>query len=148
MRRPRQDSSMTPPHLRIAVIGNSLPRRCGIATFTTDLVCAISNSRPNVETCIVAMNDHGQTYDYPGSVVFQIKDDTIEDYVRAAAFLNEGQFDVVCLQHEFGIFGGDAGAHILELLSRLKMPVITTLHTVLAKPGAAQRAVMERLVEA
>ena len=136
------------PLRRIAFIGNSLPRRCGIATFTTDLERAVSNSRPNVETCIVAMNDHGQTYDYPKSVAFQIKDDTIDDYVRAAAFLNAGEFDVVCLQHEFGIFGGDAGAHILELLSRLKMPIITTLHTVLAKPGAAQRAVMERLVEA
>lgn len=136
------------PHRRIAVIGNSLPRRCGIATFTTDLVRAIANSRPNVETCIVAMNDHGQTYDYPDSVAFQIKDDTIEDYVRAATFLNAGRFDVVCLQHEFGIFGGPAGGYILELLSRLNMPVVTTLHTVLAKPGAAQRAVMERLVEA
>jgi glycosyltransferase involved in cell wall biosynthesis len=136
------------PLRRIAFIGNSLPRRCGIATFTTDLERAVSNSRPNVETCIVAMNDHGQTYDYPKSVAFQIKDDVIDDYVRAAAFLNAGEFDVVCLQHEFGIFGGDAGAHILELLSRLKMPVITTLHTVLAKPGAAQRMVMERLVEA
>ena len=94
------------------------------------------------------MNDHGQTYDYPGSVALQIKDDTIGDYVRAAAFLNAGRFDVVCLQHEFGIFGGEAGAHILELLSRLSMPVITTLHTVLAKPTAAQRAVMERIVEA
>ena len=136
------------PLRRIAFIGNSLPRRCGIATFTTDLERAVSNSRPNVETCIVAMNDHGQTYDYPKSVAFQIKDDTIDDYVRAAAFLNAGEFDVVCLQHEFGIFGGEAGVHILELLSRLKMPIITTLHTVLAKPGAAQRAVMERLVEA
>jgi glycosyltransferase involved in cell wall biosynthesis len=136
------------PLRRVAFIGNSLPRRCGIATFTTDLEQAISNSRPNVETCIVAMNDHGQTYDYPKSVAFQIKDDVIDDYVRAAAFLNAGEFDVVCLQHEFGIFGGEAGAHILELLSRLRMPVITTLHTVLAKPGAAQRAVMERLVEA
>jgi glycosyltransferase involved in cell wall biosynthesis len=136
------------PHRRIAAIGNSLPRRCGIATFTTDLVRAIASSRPNVETCIVAMNDHGQTYDYPPSVAFQINDDTIEDYVRAAAFLNAGRFDFVCLQHEFGIFGGDAGNYILELLSRLNMPVITTLHTVLAKPGAAQRAVMERLVEA
>ena len=135
------------PLRRVAFIGNSLPRRCGIATFTTDLERAVSNSRPNVETCIVAMNDHGQTYDYPRSVAFQIKDDTIDDYLRAAAFLNAGEYDVVCLQHEFGIFGGEAGAHILELLSRLKMPIVTTLHTVLAKPGAAQRAVMERLVE-
>ena len=133
---------------RIAIIGNSLPRRCGIATFTTDLERAISNSRPDLVTSIVAMNDHGQTYDYPGSVALQIKDDTIGDYVRAAAFLNAGRYDVVCLQHEFGIFGGEAGAHILELLSRLSMPVITTLHTVLAKPTAAQRAVMERIVEA
>jgi glycosyltransferase involved in cell wall biosynthesis len=135
------------PIRRIAVIGNSLPRRCGIATFTTDLQRAISASRPNLETCIVAMNDHGQTYDYPASVAFQIKDDTIEDFVHAADFLNASRFDAVCLQHEFGIFGGNAGAHILELLSRLTMPVVTTLHTVLAKPTAVQRAVMARIVE-
>src|ERR1700748_1191417 len=127
------------PLRRIAVIGNSLPRRCGIATFTADLQRAISNSRPKLESSIVAMTDHGQTYDYPASVALQIKDDTIEEYVRAAAFLNAGRFDIVCLQHEFGIFGGEAGSHILELLSRLSMPVITTLHTVLAKPSAAQR---------
>src|SRR5258705_6662418 len=123
---------------RIAVIGNSLPRRCGIATFTTDLQRAISNSRPNLTTSIVAMTDHGQTYDYPEAVILQIKDDSIEAYARAAACLNVGRFDVACLQHEFGIYGGEAGSHILELLSRLTMPVVTTLHTVLAKPTAAQ----------
>jgi glycosyltransferase involved in cell wall biosynthesis len=132
---------------RIAVIGNSLPRRCGIATFTTDLQCAISNLRPNLQACIVAMTDHGQAYDYPASVAFQVRDDAIDDYVRAADFLNAGRFDIACLQHEFGIFGGEAGVHILELLSRLTMPIVTTLHTVLAKPTAAQRAVMERIVE-
>ena len=131
---------------RIAFIGNSLPRHCGIATFTTDLQQAISTSRPDLETSIVAMTDHGQTYDYPASVALQIKDGNIEDYVRAADFLNAGRFDTVCLQHEFGIFGGEAGAHILALLSRLTMPVVTTLHTVLAEPTAAQRAVMERIV--
>jgi glycosyltransferase involved in cell wall biosynthesis len=136
------------PLRRVAIIGNSLPRHCGIATFTTDLQQAISASRPNLENCIVAMTDHGQTYDYPSSVVLQIKDDAIEEYVRAADFLNAGRFDTVCLQHEFGIFGGEAGDYILELLSRLTMPVITTLHTVLAKPTAAQRAVVERIVEA
>jgi glycosyltransferase involved in cell wall biosynthesis len=133
---------------RIALIGNSLPRRCGIATFTTDLQRAISTSRPNLETCIVAMTDHGQAYDYPASVAFQVKDDAIEDYIRAADFLNAGRFDIACLQHEFGIFGGEAGASILELLSRLTMPVVTTLHTVLAEPSVDQRAVMERIVEA
>jgi len=136
------------PLRRIAVIGNSLPRRCGIATFTTDLQQAISTSRPNLETCIVAMTDHGQAYDYPAAVAFQIKDDNIEEYLRAADFLNAGRFDAVCLQHEFGIFGGEAGAHILVLLSRLTMPVVTTFHTVLAKPTAVQRAVMERIVAA
>ncbi len=136
------------PLRRIAVIGNSLPRRCGIATFTTDLQQAISTSRPNLNASIVAMTDHGQTYDYPQPVALQIKDGNIEEYLRAADFLNAGRFDTVCLQHEFGIFGGEAGAHILALLSRLTMPVVTTLHTVLAKPTAAQRAVLERIVEA
>jgi glycosyltransferase involved in cell wall biosynthesis len=93
------------------------------------------------------MTDHGQAYGYPASVAFQVRDDTIEDYVRAADFLNAGRCDVVCLQHEFGIFGGEAGAHILELLSRLTMPSVTTLHTVLAKPTEVQRAVMERIIE-
>jgi glycosyltransferase involved in cell wall biosynthesis len=135
------------PLRRIAFIGNSLPRRCGIATFTTDLQQAISTSRPDLETGIVAMTDHDQVYDYPSSVALQIKDDNVEEYVRAADFLNAGRFDIVCLQHEFGIFGGEAGAHILVLLSRLTMPVVTTLHTVLAKPTAAQRAVIEHIVE-
>jgi len=136
------------PLRRIAFIGNSLPRRCGIATFTTDLQQAVSTSRPNLGTCIVAMTDHGQAYDYPASVALHIKDDNIDEYARAADFLNAGRFDAVCLQHEFGIFGGEAGAHILELLSHLTMPVVTTLHTVLARPTAAQRTVVERIVEA
>jgi glycosyltransferase involved in cell wall biosynthesis len=136
------------PLRRIAVIGNSLPRRCGIATFTTDLQQAISTSRPNIDACIVAMTDHGQVYEYPAAVALQIKDGSIDEYARAADFLNGGRFDAVCLQHEFGIFGGEAGAHILVLLSRLTMPVVTTLHTVLAEPTAVQRAVLERIIEA
>ena len=136
------------PLRRIAFIGNSLPRHCGIATFTTDLRQAITTSRQDLETRIVAMTDHGQTYDYPASVAFQINDGNIEEYARAADFLNVGRFDVVCLQHEFGIFGGEAGAHLLVLLSRLTVPVVTTLHTVLARPTAVQRAVLNGIVEA
>ncbi len=101
---------------RVAFIGNSLPRRCGIATFTTDMQHSIAASRPDLETTIVAMTDHGQVYDYPPSVGFQVNDDRLEDYIAAADFLNAGQFDVVCLQHEFGIFGGEAGRHIMALL--------------------------------
>src|SRR5437016_13939157 len=94
------------------------------------------------------MTDHGHSYDYPSVVRLQINDDKIKDYVRAADFLNAGRFDIVSLQHEFGIFGGEAGADILALLSRLTMPVVTTLHTVLAEPAGAQRAVLERVIEA
>ena len=138
---------MTPPR-RIALIGNSLPRRCGIATFTTDLQRAISNLGPKLQVSVVAMTDHDQTYDYPASVILQIKDDNLQEYAGAATALNAGRFDIACLQHEFGIFGGEAGAHILELLTRLTMPVVTTLHTVLASPSAIQRSVLERIVEA
>ena len=133
---------------RIAFIGNSLPRRCGIATFTTDLQHAVAASRTDLEAVIVAMTDHGQVYDYPSTVGFQINDDRPEDYIRAAEFLNNGRFEVVSLQHEFGIFGGDAGSHILALLSRLTMPVVTTLHTVLAEPTKLQREVIIRIADA
>ncbi|MBN9086369.1 MAG: glycosyltransferase family 4 protein [Reyranella sp.] len=136
------------PLRRVALIGNSLPRRCGIATFTTDLHRALSKAAPNLQTSVVAMTDRDRTYEYPASVIREVRDDDPREYGRAAAALNAGRFDVVCLQHEFGIFGGDAGAHILGLLTRLAMPVVTTLHTVLANPSAAQRKVMERIVEA
>jgi len=135
------------PLRRVAFIGNSLPRRCGIATFTTDLQQAVSISRAAPDTAIVAMTDHGQAYDYPATVRFQINDATLEDYRRAARFLNAEKYDVVCLQHEFGIFGGEAGSHISALLSLLTMPIITTLHTVLADPQPTQRAVLMRIVE-
>jgi glycosyltransferase involved in cell wall biosynthesis len=132
---------------RLAFVGNSLPRRCGIATFTTHLQQAISTSRADLETCIVAMTDNGQAYDYPPVVGLQVSDDRTEDYVHAAEFLNAGQFDGVSLQHEFGIFGGEAGDHIMALLSRLTMPVITTFHSVLAQPTSAQRDVLNRIVD-
>ncbi|MDB5378939.1 MAG: glycosyltransferase [Rubritepida sp.] len=131
---------------RIAFIGNSLPRRCGIATFTTDLQRAVAESRPGLTTSIVAMNDHGQHYDYPPTVSVQIDDGRIEDYLDAADVLNASRIDVVSLQHEFGIFGGEGGSHIVALLSRLAMPVVTTLHTVLAEPSPAQREVLGRVI--
>lgn len=126
----------------VAFIGNSLPRRCGIATFTTDLHRALSVADTGVDARIIAMTDHGCTYDYPAAVSSQIADAEISDYVRAAADLNTSGCEVVSLQHEFGIFGGADGSHILALLSRLTMPVVTTLHTVLATPSADQRHVL------
>lgn len=132
---------------RIAFIGNSLPRRCGIATFTSDLQSAVAASRADFKTTIVAMTDHGQLYDYPATVGIQINDGLINDYIRAAEFLNAGRFDVVSLQHEFGIFGGEAGGDITQLLSLLTMPVVTTLHTVLAEPSPSQRLVFSKIID-
>src|SRR6202522_3824079 len=131
---------------RIAVIGNHLPRRCGIATFTHDLHQAISTLRPDLDTAVVAMTDNGRKYEYPSFVRYEVQDQNIDDYVKAAEFLNASHFDVVSLQHEFGIFGGEAGGYIIELLSRLQMPIVTTFHTILPAPSAAQRAVMEKII--
>lgn len=135
------------PSTRLAFIGNSLPRQCGIATFTTDLQQAIAGSRVNIETAIVAMTDHGRSYDYPGVVRAQVKDEQIADYERAAHFLNAGNFQAVSLQHEFGVFGGEAGNHIMALLSRLTMPIVTTLHTVLAEPKPVQHSVLKKVTD-
>ena len=132
---------------RVAFIGNYLPRRCGIATFTHDLHRAVSIARPDLDTCVVAMTDTDRTYDYPPDVRFEIHDEAIADYIGAAEFLNSAGFDVVCLQHEYGIFGGEAGGNIIELLSRLEMPVVTTLHTILANPTRAQRDVMRQIID-
>jgi glycosyltransferase involved in cell wall biosynthesis len=131
----------------VAFIGNSLPRRCGIATFTTDLQTAVAASRTQPQTLIVAMNDEGHDYDYPASVVWQIREQQPEDYQSAARFLNAEQPDVVSLQHEFGIFGGEAGSDLLPLLTQLNMPIVTTLHTVLAEPSAVQGRVLGKIVE-
>src|SRR5271166_782347 len=135
------------PLQRAAFIGNYLPRLCGIATFTQDIHRAISIARPRLETCVVAMTDSDRAYDYPPAVRFEVQDERIGDYIRAAEFLNNAEFDVACLQHEYGIFGGPAGGNITKLLSRLKMPVVTTLHTVLAKPTPTQRNVMQSIID-
>ncbi len=133
--------------LRVAFIGNSLPRRCGISTFTTDLQQAVANAPSAPVTCIIGMNDRAESYNYPPQVLLSIDQEKIKDYERAANFLNTNQYDVVSLQHEFGIFGGVAGDKILALLSRLRMPIVTTLHTILSDPTPSQRAVMESLLE-
>ncbi len=131
---------------RAALIGNSLPRKCGIATFTTDLHQAITASRPGFLAVIAAMNSGDNAHDYPDTVAFQIAESRPDDYRRAAEFLNASDFDVVSLQHEFGIYGGDAGSHILPLLARVKAPIITTLHTVLAEPTPSQRCVLTEVI--
>ena len=142
-------SIAAPPHPalpnRIAVVGNYLPRHCGIATFTTDLCDAIHAEFGTVELLALPVNDTEEGYLYPDRVRFELAEDNLASYRQAADFLNFSNVDLVCLQHEYGIFGGRAGAHILELLRRLQMPVVTTLHTVLRDPDPDQRAVMEEI---
>jgi len=130
---------------RIAVIGNYLPRHCGIATFTTDLCDAIHAEYGTTELLALPVNDTEDGYGYPARVRFELSEDNSASYRQAADFLNFNNIDLVCLQHEYGIFGGRAGAHILELLRRLNMPFVTTLHTVLRDPDPDQRAVMEEI---
>ena len=132
---------------RIAVIGNYLPRQCGIATFTTDLCAAISAEYGTARLLALPVNDTEQGYDYPARVRWSLAQDDVRTYQEAAEFLNFNNIDMVCLQHEYGIFGGPAGGHILHLLRSLKMPVVTTLHTVLREPNPAQLMVMEEVAE-
>ena len=132
---------------RIAVVGNYLPRRCGIATFTTDLCDAISAEYGTARLLALPVNDTEEGYDYPARVRWSLAQDDLASYQAAAEFLNFNNIDMVCLQHEYGIFGGPAGSHILHLLRRLKMPVVTTLHTVLREPDANQLMVMSEIAE-
>lgn len=132
---------------RVALLGNHLPRQCGIATFTTDLGEAIAMVEPQLDCFVLAMNDGLQRHAYPGRVRFELTDNDVGAYTRAADFLNVNAVDVLCVQHEFGIFGGKAGGHLLTLLRQLRMPVVTTLHTILATPNLHQRRVMDELIE-
>ena len=132
---------------RIAVIGNYLPRQCGIATFTTDLCSAISAEYGTARLLALPVDDTEQGYDYPARVRWSLAQDDLKSYRDAAEFLNFNNIDMVCLQHEYGIFGGPAGSHILHLLRGLKMPVVTTLHTVLREPDSNQLRVMEEIAE-
>jgi glycosyltransferase involved in cell wall biosynthesis len=131
---------------RIAVIGNYLPRQCSIATFTTDLCTAVAAEYGGERLFAIPVNDPDSSYDYPEQVRIEIAQEDLFSYEHTAEFLNFNGNDLVCLQHEYGIFGGIAGSHVLVLLRKLKMPLVTTLHTVLREPDSAQRAVLEEIV--
>ncbi|MDR3734271.1 MAG: glycosyltransferase family 4 protein [Acidobacteriaceae bacterium] len=140
-------ASSLPLPTRIAFVGNYLPRECGIATFTTDLCTALAKEYGEERLFAIPVNDPDSNYEYPQQVRLEIEQEDIASYERAADFLNFNGNDLVCLQHEYGIYGGVAGRHILALLHRLKMPLVTTLHTVLREPDADQRAVLEEIAQ-
>jgi glycosyltransferase involved in cell wall biosynthesis len=137
---------MTPDVRKVAFLGDYPPRKCGIATFTADLRCAVAAEHPAMKCLVVPVNDLAGGYDYPAEVRFEIAEQDLPSYLRAADFLNITEVDVVCVEHEFGIFGGPAGSHLLALLRELRMPVVTTLHTILRDPNQEQRRVMRELV--
>lgn len=128
----------------LALVGSYIPRQCGIGTFTKDLRDALDGAGAQ-RTMVLAMDDTPEGYAYPDEVRFQIRDGHLQDYRNAADMLNINQIDLVSVQHEFGIFGGRAGDYLLTLLRRLRMPVVTTLHTVLQDPTPEQSAVMKEL---
>jgi glycosyltransferase involved in cell wall biosynthesis len=130
---------------RVAFLGDYMPRQCGIATFTTDICEAVAAEYPNCECIVGAVNDRPEGYDYSARIRFEIDEKEIDSYRRAADFLNINNVEVVSVQHEFGIYGGPAGSHLLALLRDVHMPVVTTLHTVLREPNESQRFVMEQL---
>ncbi|HET8823683.1 MAG TPA: glycosyltransferase family 4 protein [Terriglobales bacterium] len=131
---------------KIAFVGDYLPRKCGIATFTSDLLASVATAHPQSQCLSISVNDLQEGYEYPEEVRFEIEEQDLSSYLRAADFLNISNVDIVCLQHEFGIFGGPAGGHILAFLRELRMPVVTTLHTVLREPRVDQRLVMQELI--
>jgi len=132
---------------RIAFVGNYLPRECGIATFTTDLCTALTAEFGEGRLFAIPVNDPDSSYEYPEQVRLELTQDDLSSYERAAEFLNFNGNDLVCLQHEYGIFGGAAGRYILAMLRKLTMPLVTTFHTVLREPDANQRIVLEEIAQ-
>jgi glycosyltransferase involved in cell wall biosynthesis len=129
----------------MSVVGTYMPRRCGIATFTADLTQALILAAPEARVRALALNDRVTGYAYPSEVEFEIDESKLRDYHLAADYLNMNRTRVVSIQHEFGIYGGQDGSHILKFMSKLRMPIVTTLHTVLRRPTESQRRVVGEL---
>ena len=131
---------------RVAFLGNHTPRQCGIATFTADVADSIAQAFPQTQCMVVPINDRPEGYDYPPQVRFEINQDDRGAYMRAADYLHINDVEVLSVQHEFGIFGGPDGEYVLDLMREARMPIVTTLHTILTDPSASQRRTMEEVV--
>ena len=129
---------------RVAFLGDYLPRKCGIATFTSDLLTSVAAGHPQSQCFAVPVNDIEGGYGSPDVVRFEIEEQDLTSYQRAADFINISNVDIVCVRTEFGIYGGPAGRHVLALVRELKMPVVTAFHTLLREPNATQQPVMQK----
>lgn len=139
-------AGLPPRPERIAFLGDYLPRLCGLATFTHDLCESVASACPSSECYVVAVNDRAEGYGYTSRVRFEIDEQDRDSYGRGGDFLNVQDADLLCIQHEFGIYGGPAGSHLLKLLRQSRIPVVTTLHTILTEPDDDQRKVMEEII--
>jgi nicotinate-nucleotide pyrophosphorylase len=135
--------------IRIACIGNYVPRQCGIATFTRDLVesLTVTNKKRKIqsEVYVVAINDHNNTYNYPEIVKYQIREAHQKDYLETVRLINFSNVDVCILQHEYGIYGGENGIYLIPMIRRLKKPLVAVLHTVLKNPSYNEKAVIQEI---
>lgn len=122
-----------------------MPRLCGIGTFTQDVCEAVAGAVPAADCFVGAVNDSVEGYEYPPRVRLELQERDLDSYRRAADYLNLNNADVLCVQHEFGIYGGPAGSHLLALMREVRMPIVTTLHTILHEPDAAPRLVIDEV---
>ena len=130
---------------RIAYVSTYPPRECGIANFTKDLIDAIERLHEFRPPRVIAINEEGAIYNYDMRVKFQIERDSIDDYVQAARYVDLSRVNLVNLQHEFGLFGGEWGEHINSFLEDLQKPVVTTLHTIVPNFGSTAQTVLESI---
>jgi glycosyltransferase involved in cell wall biosynthesis len=132
-------------NVEVAYIATYPPTECGIATFTQDVVTSVRKFTPFSSPHVIAMNPAGETEVYPDIVKVQVDKETPEDYDAAARYVNESPVNVLLVEHEFGIYGGDHGEYVLRLMEQVRKPMIVTLHTVLASPNPKQKEIVERM---
>ncbi len=135
------------PTARVIYVSSYIPRKCGIATFTKDLTNAVNVINPYGLAEILAVTDPagGNGYEYPWEVKYRIHQEDEKEFIAAADYINSSSAEIVCLQHEFGLFGGRDGAYIIEFLKRVNKKVVTTLHTVPEKPTEGQKKIVQQI---
>src|SRR5262245_52826783 len=144
----KKENRSSGKNLKVCFVGTYPPRHCGIATFTNDLQRSVQSAGERIHTNVISIKKPEERRSYPPEVFFEIRENQLRDYRLAAEYINFSGIDVVCLQHEFGIFGGPDGRYAIELLERLRRPVVTTLHTVLPEPDEGIREATLRIADA
>ncbi|MDO9028459.1 MAG: glycosyltransferase family 4 protein [Candidatus Roizmanbacteria bacterium] len=133
--------------IRVIYVSSYIPRYCGIATYTKDLTNAINLLNPYALAEIMATTRPKERINYPWEVKYKIEQDNLSTYLRAAEYINQSGANIVCLEHEFGLFGGNNGEYILPFIESLKIPLVTTLHTVVANATSGEGEILKRLIK-